>query len=90
MHETTPKRNPMPTLPGMYWARRSGVKWWNYLLKVEGEAPMLFIAWGLKLDGLDGPKLVPLRAYDIEEWGPKLEEPENLQPVVLSEFEKRH
>lgn len=80
---------PIPTTAGLYWARKTYTKWWNYIVRVEGEAPMLFIAWVLVLGGLDGPKLVSARPYDIEQWGNRIEE-QAPADVVLSELEKRH
>lgn len=81
-------RTGMPTQPGLYWARKSFIKWWNYLVKVEGEAPMLHIVWGLEIGRLEIPRLMTMTPGSIEEWGPRLTDPEEIQKVVLSDLEK--
>jgi hypothetical protein len=78
----------VPNTPGKYWARKNGTKWWHRIVSVQGEAPMLRIAWILELCGIDAPKLITGYPGDIEEWGPEI--PDCEQEVVLSEFEKRH
>ena len=35
-----------PTKPGVYWARKSGEKWWSTLILIEGEPPyMRYRSW---------------------------------------------
>jgi len=80
---------PIPTTPGLYWARKTYTKWWNYIVKVEGKAPMLYIAWALDMSLLDGPKLMSARSYDIEQWGDRIAE-QTTADIVLSDLEKRY
>ena len=57
-----------PTKEGLYWARASVDDWFNLIVSVQGEAPMLQIAWALRLSGLDAPKLIKPAPSEIDEW----------------------
>lgn len=85
-----PGRQPVPSTAGLYWARKTFTKWWHYLVKIEGTAPMLHIVWVLELGGLNSPQLLTMTPGVIEEWGPRVEDPEKIQKVVLSDLERRH
>jgi hypothetical protein len=63
---------PTPTEPGLYLARASNYKWWNYVVSVYGEAPFLqFLSW-------DRVSSITKNEFDKSgiEWGPKIDEPE--------------
>jgi hypothetical protein len=64
----------IPQEPGVYWARRKNQEL-NLIVHVGGEAPFLRI-----LDHIDlwQPGLMRssiLTSSEIEEWGPRIEEP---------------
>jgi hypothetical protein len=80
----------VPTKAGLYWARKTFAKYWNYLVRVEGTSPMLHIVWVLELGGLNSPRILTMKPGDIEEWGPRVDDPEEIQKVALSELERRH
>lgn len=68
----------MPTEPGFYWASSGTFGWYNLIVRVEGQAPMLYIPWvvntGLLTEvGVAIQKAIP---SDIKNWGPKIETPE--------------
>lgn len=84
------ERQPVPAVAGLYWARKTYTKWWHYLVNVQGVAPMLHIVWVLDLAGLNSPQLITMTPGGIEEWGPRVTDPEEIQKVALSELEKRH
>lgn len=64
----------MPTVAGLYWARMDVDNWYNLIVSVEGEAPMLQIGWAVKMNGLDAPKLFKPGPWQIDEW--------HLEPIL--------
>ena len=51
-----------------------GVKWYNLIVKVSNEPPMLYIEYALDSSGLNGPKLISIAPYQIDCWGDKIKE----------------
>ena len=64
----------IPQTAGFYWASALDINYFNLIVKVEGNAPMLFITYALD-NSFKGPRVIPLKPYEITEWGPKIEEP---------------
>ena len=62
------KQKITPTKAGLYWARANVTGWFNLIVNVEGEAPMLTVTWALRLSGLDAPKLIAISPTNIDEW----------------------
>jgi len=63
-----------PNTPGLYWARRSGFRWWNLILRCSGTAPFM------RIDGWDRSQetvLKNLDPADVAEWGPLIPNPPN-------------
>lgn len=63
-----------PTEAGLYFAKsKKEMQWFDYVVDVQGEAPMLYISYVLDR-GINGPRLLALKPIDIVEWGKKIEE----------------
>lgn len=65
-----------PNEAGFYWARERGTNWWNYIVRVTGEAPYLKIdfVWKRAENSFAEP-------YRVFAFGPKIEIPPD--PVLF-------
>lgn len=63
------ERANLPSKEGFFWARTSGMQWWNLIVKVQGTSPFFTIdVWDYTND-----KVVTLaNVHDIEEFGPEI------------------
>lgn len=64
MTQSTPKK------AGIYQAKLNCFHWFNLIVFVKGEAPMLYIKWAF--DMANG-ELRTIKPEDIESWGREIE-----------------
>jgi len=64
----------IPEESGFYFAKLEHGKCFNLIVRVEGVAPMLYISYALDM-GIYGPRIAAIKPFQINEWGPKIEEP---------------
>ena len=60
---------------GFYFAKLEHGNCFNLIVRVEGGAPMLYISYALDI-GINGPRIIAIKPFQINEWGSKIEEPE--------------
>lgn len=63
----------VPQEAGLYLAKGKDFKWWNFIVAIEGKAPMLYISY--VLDRIN-TRLVQAKPFEIDEWGSKIQIPE--------------
>lgn len=68
------EKSPLPTEPGIYWAKTGSYRWFNALACVDGEAPFLTVAsvWFYPDDKMS----TSVSPSKIAVWGPRVEVPE--------------
>jgi hypothetical protein len=66
----------LPQETGFYWARtEKKFGWYNIIVHVIGDAPF-FTMTGWLLSSLNENEAVPIKVYQIYEFGPKISVPE--------------
>ncbi len=64
----------MPSEAGLYFAKsKKEMKWFDLIVDVQGESPMLYISYALDRGALTGPRLVAMKPFEVAEWGRKIE-----------------
>ena len=72
-----------PNEAGIYLAKASTCRWWNWIVEVGGEAPWLRVEWAI--NRMDGTVTRNNRSLiDELNWGPKLHEDD------LNDYEDYH
>jgi len=65
-----------PRKAGIYFARSNHCKWYDLIVDVQGEEPMLYISYAFNMNLVKaGPSVVYLRPFDIDCWGPEIKAP---------------
>lgn len=63
----------LPSKPGLYFAKsRKEMQWFDYIVEVLGEAPMLYISYVLDR-GINGPLILHLKPFEIAGWGSQID-----------------
>ena len=68
-----------PDKPGLYFAKLRKDGWYDLIVNVQGESPMLYISHVYDRSACSGPTIRNMRPFEIAQWGPRLPEPEEVK-----------
>ena len=66
----------VPQEPGLYFAKSNKDGWWDLIVNVQGESPMLYIDHIYSRGGASRPRIIVESPGYIAVWGKEIEEPE--------------
>lgn len=70
-------KHPIPSKPGLYWARDNDSKWYNLVVSVQGKAPFLYgVIFDRATNEIKKPEPATLAGPTMV-WGPEIIEPES-------------